>query len=544
MSFRKVIPFILYWCLCTTLAAQTSEIDSLEQVLASGKVNLVEKVELLAELSHKYFYVDTVKSRMYALDAIKLAQNAGSVEGTAYKALGRYYQATDQPYPAYVNYKKAEKLYIEFNDNEELYNIYNNLMVLFSEIEDRENSVYFAERLQEMAAERGDLSRELTAQFYLGWARLEYTERQEALDFFKDIYEKSLPLDNPVTYFLAVQCGRVYVRMNRPHEALPYLHRASKYYGSNLPETFGYLALAYAMIQQNDSAEYYIKKAGDSHLLTDNTQLILLQSRSQIEENHKNYKKALEIYKLYHYLSDSIAIEEKTTEIAQMKNWKELEHKDRENLILQQGKEKQQKFIIVLAMSLVLIFMLFVVVVFYHKKATEKNEELKQLHTVKDKLFSVVAHDLRSPMGALVSVLKLANKNRLDPETQAQLLKDITSRVEDTYGLLDNLLRWSKSQMQGMTLTPVYFDVHEGSLSVTDTLQTIAAGKKITLDNRIEKHQIFADRDMFAVLVRNLTMNAIKYTSAKGVITLDSELKDNMLIVSVKDTGTGMPQEV
>jgi two-component system sensor histidine kinase/response regulator len=156
----------------------------------------------------------------------------------------------------------------------------------------------------------------------------------------------------------------------------------------------------------------------------------------------------------------------------------------------------------------------------------------------------VVAHDLRSPMGALMSMLNLANNDMLDAKTQSQLLKDISARVDDTYGLLDNLLHWSKSQMQGMASMPVIFDAQEGSRVVTDNLQSIAAHKNIVINNRIEKQQIYADRDMFAVVVRNLTMNAVKYTPEAGEIILASELKDNMLIISVKDNGTGMTQEV
>jgi PAS domain S-box-containing protein len=178
------------------------------------------------------------------------------------------------------------------------------------------------------------------------------------------------------------------------------------------------------------------------------------------------------------------------------------------------------------------------------QETAEKNEELGKLHTVKDKLFSVVAHDLRSPMGALVSVLKLAGKNMLDAETQAQLFKDISMRVDDTYGLLDNLLRWAKSQMQGISPMPVSFDAREASHAVTYGIQYVAANKEIVLNNFIENHQIFADRDMFAVVLRNLTMNAIKYTSAVGEVTLASELSNNMLIISVKDNGIGMPQDV
>jgi len=193
---------------------------------------------------------------------------------------------------------------------------------------------------------------------------------------------------------------------------------------------------------------------------------------------------------------------------------------------------------------LAIIFVLLVVSVYFYMKTVEKNRELKKLHHVKDKLFSVVAHDLRGPIGALASLLKLASLKTMDVEKQLQILKDITKRVDDVYGLLDNLLRWAKNQMQGMVKSPVYFDHQNEIQTVMDALQEMAATKMITLNNRAITQEIYADRDMFSVVVRNLTTNALKYTSSGGEVSIDSKLSDNMLIISVKDTGTGMPKEV
>jgi signal transduction histidine kinase len=298
------------------------------------------------------------------------------------------------------------------------------------------------------------------------------------------------------------------------------------------------------MLHLTDSAEYYLKKAMEEPAVDREARQLQYHTQSLIASNKGDYRSALEYYKQYHHLSDSLAKTQKTIEMARMKNWQELEQKDKENEILQQEQQKQQKLIRILTGALAMIAALLALSVFFYRKTTEKNRELKNLHTVKDKLFSVVAHDLRNPMGALMSMLKLANNNKLDLETQSKLLKDISTRIDDTYGLLDNLLHWSKSQMQGIVPSPAYFDAQEGSRAVTDSLQTIAVHKNIVLNNRIEKQQVYADRNMFAVVVRNLTMNAIKYTPEVGEITLASELKDGMLIISVKDNGTGMTQEV
>lgn len=194
--------------------------------------------------------------------------------------------------------------------------------------------------------------------------------------------------------------------------------------------------------------------------------------------------------------------------------------------------------------ALIIIVILFGVSIYFYKKTVEKNHELEELHDVKDRIFSVVAHDLRSPMASLVSVLKLSNENILDAETQAQLLKDISVRVQDVHGLLDNLLRWAKTQMKGIVMSPIYFDVKNEIGAIMESLNNIATTKMVELKNLASNQEVFADRDMFSVVVRNLAMNALKYTSAGGEVTINSKHSENMLVVSVQDTGTGMSKEI
>jgi signal transduction histidine kinase len=335
--------------------------------------------------------------------------------------------------------------------------------------------------------------------------------------------------------------------MNRPYEALPYLYKRREYFESrNSPatNTYEYFAEAYAMLQQVDSAEYYISKTMDMPVKTDETKQFLYRACSLLESSKGDYRNALEIYRQYYHLSDSIAKAKKTLDIARIKNWHELEQKDIENELLQQEQQKQNRLILILAIAMGLIFVFLALSFYFYNKSSGKNKKLQQLHTVKDKLFSVISHDLRSPLSTLLSTLNLYSNNLLDTETQNQLLDDISKRVDDTFSLIENLLRWSKNQMQGIVPSPANFDIQEEAISVLNNLQNIATEKKITLRNYIGNHQVFADRDMFSVILRNLTMNAIKYTNSEGTITLNSELSDNKLIISVKDTGTGMSQDI
>jgi len=203
------------------------------------------------------------------------------------------------------------------------------------------------------------------------------------------------------------------------------------------------------------------------------------------------------------------------------------------------AKEVYAKVRITIGVAAIILVLLLLSAYFYFKMI-KNYRELQKLHDVKDKLFSVVAHELRSPLASLASLLKLTSADTIETD----MLNSISKQVDEVFGLLDNLLRWAKSQMHGIVTSPVYFDVQDETRAVTDNLREVAADKMVTLNNHIEKQKIYCDRDMFSIVVRNLTNNAIKYTPAGGKITLNSELSDNMLVISVKDNGIGMPLEI
>ena len=202
---------------------------------------------------------------------------------------------------------------------------------------------------------------------------------------------------------------------------------------------------------------------------------------------------------------------------------------------------------LILNIIIAITILLALIIVTYLADARTSGQKMQQseeMHKVKDKLFSVVSHDLRGSMATLISIVRAILDSTDNIEKKIALLKVASAQIEKDFEMVDNLLRWAKRQMQGINAAPAYFDIQEESRTVTDNLQNMAVNKQISLINRIEKQQVYVDRDMLHVILRNLITNALKFTSSGGSVTLASELKDNMLIVSVKDTGTGMPDEV
>ena len=178
------------------------------------------------------------------------------------------------------------------------------------------------------------------------------------------------------------------------------------------------------------------------------------------------------------------------------------------------------------------------------KKQKKQMLQSEALHRAKDKIFSVVSHDIRGTIANLLSVLRIIIESDESNDIKTELLKDATEQLEKNFEMVDNLLRWAKTQMQGIVAISSFFDIQEESLAVTDRLQKMAINKQISLVNLIAKQNVFIDLDMFNVILRNLTYNALKYTSSGGSVTLTSEVEDKMIVIAVKDTGTGMSPEV
>lgn len=176
-----------------------------------------------------------------------------------------------------------------------------------------------------------------------------------------------------------------------------------------------------------------------------------------------------------------------------------------------------------------------------------QTEELQKTIMGRDKLYSVIAHDLRSPVGSIKMVLNMLILN-LPAEKIGSEMHDLLTianqTTEDVFSLLDNLLKWTKSQIGRMKV--VYQDIDLAHLAegVVEIFAMVAAVKKITIRGEIpEKVLVYGDTDMVKTVIRNLLSNAIKFSNEGAEILLTVETKDDMAVISVKDHGCGIDEE-
>ena len=183
----------------------------------------------------------------------------------------------------------------------------------------------------------------------------------------------------------------------------------------------------------------------------------------------------------------------------------------------------------------------------------KKNEEisiqrdnLNELNQTKDKLFSIIAHDLRGPIGNTSSFLEVLTENEGE-FTKEQLLENLILLKDSskaTFKLLENLLTWARTQKGEIEFNPVPNDLFKVVQSNIDLFASNAENKKILILNNLDQNIIFSfDSDMINTVVRNLINNAIKYTREEGQITISAKKVDSKIEISVNDTGIGIDSE-
>ena len=178
-----------------------------------------------------------------------------------------------------------------------------------------------------------------------------------------------------------------------------------------------------------------------------------------------------------------------------------------------------------------------------------KNEELKSLIRNRDKLYAVVAHDLRSPLGTIRSVLDILDEN-LNSEIIGFELYDLlhatTESADELFGLLENLLFWTRTQMGKLIFQPKEIKITD---AVTDAIKATSSMSNIhridiSYSDNTGNATVLADKNMITTVIRNILANAIKFSDEDSSIEIETKIVDNQLSCSITDHGCGMDDEV
>ncbi len=279
----------------------------------------------------------------------------------------------------------------------------------------------------------------------------------------------------------------------------------------------------------------------------------------KIHKQNEDYVEALAYHELYQELSDTIAKNESKKNLVMLKT--KLNHEQqRADLIAANEKVlAKQKNYIYASMAILLVLLAITLLIRRNEKTQkslnkelhtkkealeEREHELREINHTKDKLFSIIGHDLRGPIGAFKGLIQLFRSGEITEEEFLTFIPKLGSDIDHISFTLNNLLSWGQTQMKGTITQPSLVCIDNIVEDNINLLSEIADKKSIKLVNEISENTLaWTDADQIDIVVRNLMSNALKFTPKHGIVTVGAAEKGDLWVISVRDTGIGIDED-
>lgn len=358
---------------------------------------------------------------------------------------------------------------------------------------------------------------------------------------------------------ILIDLGQCYLGLGNLDKAKNALQAAVRHSGMSSALIGAYTGLAEVYLKSNaplDAIKWGLK-ANESNPIDDEylaraagNASILYQAYKQIG----NDKEALQYHEKYKTLSDSLNnVEEIRETTIQNKDFafnlekKQLETQRLQSELLLKAQVRQNSTIALSVGALGLLGFGF----FWNSRRknlviSEKNLQLEQLNTTKDRIFAIIGHDLRKPALAFRGITEKINYllRKQDFGTLNALGGQIEQDAQALHQLTDNLLSWALAQKNVLPYNPAALSLRTEAEEVLALFQSVAAHKNISFHNEIPDHQVvYADKNTLHTILRNLLDNAIKFSHPGGGVSLSTASSEEGVVIKIADTGTGIPQE-
>lgn len=447
--------------------------------------------------------------------------------GSIYLELNRFDDA--------LKYYKLAVIINEKNKNNVslAYNFYN-LAVLYVNLNQFDESIYYFDKVISLQKVINDYSFILDCKSSKALVLNTHGRYAEAIEIFKEI-EKELPNNLPnydLTYF--------YFSFGSTH--LDYINKLVQ---KNIPIPSLILDEA---IEKLEKSKFYLS----------NQDLM----KSDLEVYHdlyvayklkKDYPKSLLNLEFYQQNTDSLYLEESVKSLNEFEQKLELEKKDKK-LLIQKNKIKlaeSKQLLITMALILAVLLLISALYLYYIKHKSNillkiKNREVNELNNTKDKLFSIIAHDLLNPIVNFKNVSELLTDNYddFDKSEQKEYLGLMKQSSASLLEMLKNLLDWSRSQRNKIETNIEIFSINQIINDNINLIKLTANNKSITINKNFnDEFDVIGDKNLLTTVIRNLISNALKFTSENGEINITLENQNNFTILRISDNGVGIPKD-
>jgi signal transduction histidine kinase len=537
-----------------------------------------ERVKIYYTISRLYWNRNADSALFMAQKSLNLAKKAHYekgialgylAEGVALGYKGNWPGALD----AHLQCLRiSEKLDMEgLTENE-----YNNIAGLYTSMEDYSKALYYNRQAYKIALKQNDPAHESTFSLLVNMGEIFKKKWQpdSAIAYNSKALVVARKIKNPVYTAAALyNIAENYITKKNYQLAEQYLHEAlgiaqKAADDEDVAYCHSGLALTSYYTGKYNSSMLYAQKALEESQRSGIAELI--QTAYNVlyltHQRMGNYKQALYFRNLEVDLNDSLKTEQRQKTIRNMQSAYELEKKEQQIDLLNKNKIIGQKELekvslkrdILTAGTILLLLIAFVLLRNYIQKRklseqlalqneniSAQNLHLEELVHVKDRLFSIIGHDLRGPIHTISHMMDIIKEKSLPEEESDYWIEKIDETLVITSSLVENLLYWAKSQLDGIQPNPASFDVRKLIDQNIMLLKQRAAEKKviITGEGIAEPLMVYGDEIMIDIVMRNLLENAVKFSKAGDRVTLAAEKKEGFTVLTIQDNGKGIPEE-
>lgn len=591
---KKVTYIFIFLCLILKTNFAFSEaqgnkahIDSLtnKYINTSGR----EKLDNFLELSRAYWECDPPQAIQYSLEALAHAKNLDYYKevakamyylGCAYHINNQYDLALEYLHDAY-RYSNTHNFH-EINAETTL-----QLGIVYYQLGNFKRCYSYAQEACAVFTKVGDKKGIIKSHNLLGLYHKSQNKPDLATGYLDEALKSAKHLkDNKLISTILNDLGSYYADKGDIIKAIKIYEEALSYHQDN-SQNFNValfelnLAILYLKHDENDKAQDHLKRgyAISKNLKSHRLYSTYYDFLSQYHKKEKNYSEALNAYQTAQAYKDSIIEDQQANKITDLEIRQATRNKDIENELLREENQNKdgkifRQYTIGLSLLLALMvgfFFLFIRVrnnrkqseilqleksmsdqhakeIFKKNRALHISEDaLKTANETKDKMFSLIAHDLRGSVGNISNGLRMLLTEEdlvLSEEEKKEFLGSLFHSADNSYELLENLLAWARNQSHSITPSLELVNLESIVQSNLELLSELGKIKSIKIftstDNKVD---IFCDRNMIHTVLRNFISNAIKFTNKSGIIEIRTEIRKHFVSVSIIDNGVGMRKD-
>lgn len=566
----RFLALICFHFIGATAFAQQVTIDELQRRLKSLP-NDTNRIEVLNQLSFKYLASQPALAKQYALEALTLSKTLHFAKGetVALNRLGEH-EFRQSNYANAVDYAtqslKLAELRKDTINIAMAYRVLGNTLTFGFKQYDQ--ALQCQLRVLKIYQKKKDKRNLASTYGNITWIYASTNQNLVEAHRMADlgVHIADSLNDKQLLSYNYNSKGLIFLQEGKLDYALKYLEmsireaelindRAVKAYNKSI-EGLVYLRLH----NLNKAIELFQASGEESKKL--NLREVLKESYRGLAQGYSelgNYQLAFKNQQLYTNLKDSLLNWETTQQalVTRLRFEEEKREAKIAELELANQHERNENLLHKVLFTIVLIFMaaVIILIVLNSKQRAkrnillkEKNEEianqnrqLKEANDIRDKIFSIIGHDLRSPLVSLAGLLRMVVRKEISDDEFKIFAPKLYDLVTGTNETLENLLQWANAQMTGWSHNPSTLALHHHVSKCVNLFTETAKSKAISMTNHIdEQYQVVADPIQLELIIRNLIHNAIKFSSNGGSVKITSYRTDEFIELRVADNGTGM----